>query len=391
MILYLYYTCFAGGREDGETNFYSFLSFRAEARSRGNALSAWLHFPARRSIMKALRRGHSRTDRQTAGNQKKQKPIKMSNERTKSSMKKLLQLALTFLKIGAFTFGGGYAMIALLENEFVTKKKWLEQNEFIDMVAISESTPGPIAINSATYIGYRVGGLPGAVTATLSVSLPSFIIIYIISLFLDRFLALSWVAYAFHGIRVCVIWLILSAGVKMLKSLEKTVFNYAILISVSLLLVTLSVLAVSFSSVWPILFCGMIGVAVWMATRQKNTPVKTAEDSPTGTDFPEDGKDSIAAKAAGSESSTADGAAVPAESGNGNADGAPEDTVPAAQPADGTDEAQKAKAKITGETPAAENENPDKETDPAAKSDVKASVNTGSAGTATAAGKEADR
>ena len=193
-------------------------------------------------------------------------------------MKKLLQLALTFLKIGAFTFGGGYAMIALLENEFVARKKWLEQNEFIDMVAIAESTPGPIAINSATYIGYRVGGFPGAVVSTLAVSLPSFVIIYIISLFLDRFLALSWVAFAFRGIRVCVIWLILSAGVKMLKSLEKSVFHYAILISVSLLLVTLSVLSVSFSSVWPILFCGMIGVAVWMATRRKNAPAEAAED-----------------------------------------------------------------------------------------------------------------
>lgn len=193
-------------------------------------------------------------------------------------MKKLLQLALTFLKIGAFTFGGGYAMIALLENEFVARKKWLEQNEFIDMVAIAESTPGPIAINSATYIGYRVGGFPGAVVSTLAVSLPSFVIIYIISLFLDRFLALSWVAYAFHGIRVCVIWLILSAGGKMLKSLEKTVFHYAIFLSVSLLLVTLSVLAVSFSSIWPILFCGMIGVAVWMATRRKNAPAEAAED-----------------------------------------------------------------------------------------------------------------
>ena len=95
----------------------------------------------------------------------------------------LLDLFLTFAKIGLFTFGGGYAMIALLENEYVSKKKWLKQEEFLDVVAIAESTPGPIAINSATYIGYKVCGVLGSAFATLGVVVPSFTIIFIISLF----------------------------------------------------------------------------------------------------------------------------------------------------------------------------------------------------------------
>ena len=85
-------------------------------------------------------------------------------------MKLICSLFITFLKIGAFTFGGGYAMIALLENEFVEKKKWLEKSEFLDMVAVAESTPGPVAINSATYIGYKIAGFAGATMSTLAVS-----------------------------------------------------------------------------------------------------------------------------------------------------------------------------------------------------------------------------
>lgn len=318
-------------------------------------------------------------------------------------MKKLLQLALTFLKIGAFTFGGGYAMIALLENEFVAKKKWLEQNEFIDMVAIAESTPGPIAINSATYIGYRVGGFPGAVVSTFAVSLPSFVIIYIISLFLDRFLALSWVAYAFHGIRVCVIWLILSAGVKMLKSLEKTVFHYAIFLSVSLLLVTLSVLAVSFSSVWPILFCGMIGVAVWMATRRKNAPAEAAEDGAAKTKMPE-GDGTHAAGTDVTEAGTGKTEA-PKDSETGKAAGNAEETVAAAPSAGQVNEAETEKAAKTDKTPVISAERPDLKADLSVPEDTKdtaanapdtaeiiyAPAETETADTANAERKEADK
>ncbi len=188
-------------------------------------------------------------------------------------MKKAFNLFLIMLKIGLFTFGGGYAMIALLENEFVSKSKWIEKDEFLDMVAISESTPGPIAINAATYIGYKSAGIFGSVAATFGVCIPSFIIIYVISLLFDAFLSLTYVAYAFRGIQVCVIYLILSAGLKMLKGLEKTVFNIIILSATVAVMVLFSVLAVSFSAVFYILISGVAGVCVYLIgkIRRKGT------------------------------------------------------------------------------------------------------------------------
>ena len=178
-------------------------------------------------------------------------------------MKKYRNLFLTMLKIGLFTFGGGYAMIALLENEFVSKKEWIEKDEFLDMVAIAESTPGPIAINAATYIGYKLLGFLGSLTATVAICIPSFIIIYAISLFFDAFLSLTLVAYAFKGIQVCVIWLILSAGLKMLKHMKKTAFNILILSAVVLCMMAFSVFSVSFSTIFYILISGCIGIFVY--------------------------------------------------------------------------------------------------------------------------------
>ena len=173
-------------------------------------------------------------------------------------MSKIKELFWTFFKIGAFTFGGGYAMVALLQNEFVEEKKWVTKEEFLDMVAIAESTPGPVAVNSATYIGYKIEG-----TAGVAVCLPSFAVIYLISLFFDQFLRLSVVASAFHGIQVCVIYLILSAGLKMLKELEHSVFNIIILTTVAAAMVGCSIAAVSFSSIFYILFSGAAGLLVY--------------------------------------------------------------------------------------------------------------------------------
>lgn len=181
--------------------------------------------------------------------------------------RKILTLFLTFLKIGAFTFGGGYAMIALLENEFSEKKNWLTKEEFIDMTAIAESTPGPTAINSATFIGYKIGGFLGAFAATIGVCIPSFLIIYIISLFFDKFLSLKYVGFAFKGIQVGVIYLIFSAGIRMLKSLEKNLFNSIIIISVITIMTAFSLLAVNFSSVFYILICGVIGLMFYYITK----------------------------------------------------------------------------------------------------------------------------
>ena len=179
-------------------------------------------------------------------------------------MKKYIDLFITMLKIGLFAFGGGYAMIALLENEFVSRRKWIEKNEFLDMVAIAESTPGPIAINAATYIGYRVLRFRGSLIATVGVCIPSFAIIYVISLFFDKFLSLTLVANAFKGIQICVIYLIFSAGVKMLKGISKTPFNVITIIAVMSAMIITSILAVNFSTIYYILICGICGVVLYL-------------------------------------------------------------------------------------------------------------------------------
>ena len=181
--------------------------------------------------------------------------------------KEYMSLFFSMLKIGLFTFGGGYAMIALLENEFVEKKKWLEREEFLDMAAIAESTPGPIAINAATYIGYKNAGVFGAVLATLGITLPSFCIIYLISLFFDAFLTLTYVRCAFRGIQVGVVYLILAAGLKMLRQMKKTIFNIAILSTTLALMLLFSLCAVSFSAVFYILISGMLGLFLYLLKR----------------------------------------------------------------------------------------------------------------------------
>ena len=179
-------------------------------------------------------------------------------------IKGYLSLFLTMLKIGLFTFGGGYAMIALFENEFVEKKKWLEKDEFLDVAAIAESTPGPIAINAATYIGYKNAGIIGSMIATLGICIPSFVIIYAISLFFDAFLSLTLVAYAFKGIQICVVYLILTAGLKMLKQMKKSTFNI-IIISITLVcMIVFSLFSVKFSTIFYILISGACGVAVYL-------------------------------------------------------------------------------------------------------------------------------
>ena len=189
-------------------------------------------------------------------------------------MKKAFILFFTMLKIGLFTFGGGYAMLALLENEFVERKKYLEKEEFLDMVAIAESTPGPIAINSATYIGYKNAGLFGATMATIGVCIPSVTIIFLISLFFDTFLSFKLVGYAFRGIQVCVIYLIFSAGTKMLKQIKKTPISVTIIISVSACMLFFSLAAVKFSTVFYILICGTVGLFAYIIKTAKERRVK---------------------------------------------------------------------------------------------------------------------
>lgn len=188
-------------------------------------------------------------------------------------MNKAVTLFLSFFKIGMFTFGGGYAMIALLKNEFVSKRQWITDDEFLDMTAIAESTPGPIAINCATYIGFHMAGFGGALAATTAVCIPSFVIIYVISSFLENFLELSYVSYALDGIQACVVYLILSAAVQMIKGIQKTIFNRIVGIAVFVVMLVFSLAAVDFSTVFYILICGITGVAGYLIRarlRRKN-------------------------------------------------------------------------------------------------------------------------
>jgi len=147
----------------------------------------------------------------------------------KEKLKKSLTLFITFFKIGAFTFGGGYAMIPLIEKEVVEKKGWIESRDILDVFAIAESTPGPIAINTATFIGYKIAGVFGAFCATLGVVLPSFIIISVISAVLTAFANLQAVQFAFRGIRAGVLALIIKALVSMYKQCPKNAYGYVVM------------------------------------------------------------------------------------------------------------------------------------------------------------------
>ena len=173
----------------------------------------------------------------------------------KDKLKKLPGLFLTFFKIGAFTFGGGYAMIPLIQRETVNTKKYISDDEMLDIVAISESTPGPISVNAATFIGQRVAGIAGAVTATLGTVLPSFIIILAIANLLDLVQSSDIVRYAFTGVRAGVMALVIKAWITMYGQIDKNLFSYII--------AGVCFIAVVFFNVYApylILFCGISGV-----------------------------------------------------------------------------------------------------------------------------------
>ena len=177
--------------------------------------------------------------------------------------KNVLNLFTSFFRIGLFTFGGGYAMIPLIQSEAVETKKWVTQEEVLDIVAIAESTPGPLAINSATFIGYRVAGVMGSAAATIGVVLPSFIIICILSLFYQAFMSNQIVAWAFMGIRAGVVTLILNAVIKLGKSCPKSVFSLIVFLAAFVLSTFLhadSHLVLLGSAVLGIIYYAVLGV-----------------------------------------------------------------------------------------------------------------------------------
>lgn len=178
----------------------------------------------------------------------------------------LADLFLSFAKIGAFTFGGGYAMLSLIEDHCVEKRQWITHDEMMNVTVIAESTPGPIAINCATYVGYKQAGIPGAILATLGVVLPSFIIIYLISMFLDTFLEIPLIANAFRGIKLAVGLLILNAGIKMLKKTEKKPLPMGIFAGSFALILLSSFGILSFSSIVLMLTAGVLSLCVFLLT-----------------------------------------------------------------------------------------------------------------------------
>lgn len=197
--------------------------------------------------------------------------MNQTKEKMKSDggKRRVFELFLTFFKIGLFTFGGGYAMIPLIRAEVIEKKKWISDDEFTNIIAIAESTPGPIAINSATYIGTKTAGFFGALMATLGVVLPSFTIIYVISLFFDQFLGLEVVANAFKGIQVAVGFLILSAGVKMLKKMKKNAYTYTAFAIVLLCAACIKLFAISFSSIYFIIAGALCGIFITLISGRR--------------------------------------------------------------------------------------------------------------------------
>ena len=181
----------------------------------------------------------------------------------------VIELFLTFLKIGLFTFGGGYAMISIIENNCVEKKKWITHDEMMDITVIAESTPGPIAINCATFVGYKIAGILGAIAATFGVVVPSFVIIFWISTYLDNFLEIPLIANAFMGIKVGVGILIFNAGSKMLKKMPAKVLSRMIMICSFVGMFLVNLFSWKFSSVSMMLVAAVVSLICFVIQETK--------------------------------------------------------------------------------------------------------------------------
>ena len=184
-----------------------------------------------------------------------------------------VELFATFFKIGLFTFGGGFAMLSLIDHECVAKKGWLTPEEMLDMTAISESTPGPIAINCATFVGYKEQGVSGAAWATFGVVLPSFITLYIISKLFENFAKIKIVNHALLGIRIGVAILIIQTAVKMLASLLDTVPSkplcLAFFATTLAVILAMNLFGFHLSSIYLIAISAFLGYLVYGRREQK--------------------------------------------------------------------------------------------------------------------------
>ena len=178
-------------------------------------------------------------------------------------MSSLWELFYTFAKIGLFTFGGGYAMIPMIDSTCVENKKWITQEEMMNITVVAESTPGPVAINCATFVGYKQRGLAGAVCATLGMILPSFVIIFLIALFLDNFLEIKIIADAFRGIKLAVGILILGAALKMFSKMKKDPYSVAVMAVSACAMLAVNIFSVSFASLGLILIAAVLSLVLF--------------------------------------------------------------------------------------------------------------------------------
>ena len=176
----------------------------------------------------------------------------------------LLDLFLTFAKIGLFTFGGGYAMISMIENNCVERKQWITHDEMMNVTVIAESTPGPIAINCATFTGYKKAGFIGALAATLGIVVPSFVLINLISMFLDNFLELTIIANAFKGIKIAVGILILDAAITMIKKMHKKMLPRAIMLCSCVVMLCINIFAWNSSSISLMLIAAAVSLTIFI-------------------------------------------------------------------------------------------------------------------------------
>jgi len=182
-------------------------------------------------------------------------------------MNLLLDLFLTFAKIGLFTFGGGYAMISLIEKICVEKKQWITHDEAMTITVIAESTPGPIAINCATFVGFKKNNFLGALIATAGMILPSFCIIFAISKLLDHFLEITWIAHAFQGIKIAVGILILDAAIKMLQKMQKKPMPKVFMLCAFVAMLLINIFSVRISSIILMLTAGLISLILFMVKK----------------------------------------------------------------------------------------------------------------------------
>jgi len=194
------------------------------------------------------------------------------------TLKILTSLFIEFFKVGLFTFGGGYAMIAMITHICVEKRKWISHDDMMNVAVIAESTPGPMALNCATFVGYRQAGFTGSLIATIAMVIPSFVIICFIAFFCEQFLEIQWISNAFKGIKIAVGILILDAGITMIKKMHKKAFPLSIMICSFLVMLLSYIFAWHLSSVMLLVISAFIALVFFGSKKKKSNANTTREE-----------------------------------------------------------------------------------------------------------------